>query len=125
MVTNIFFYYLVIEFDNKVLIAKRTNKDIWQSLFQFYLIETQEQQAIDESAIKKWLKLYFDYNKNFELISISKNQQQKLTHRTIKGNFIHLKINAEITVENYFWIEKAALQQYSFPKFINAYLCHF
>ena len=122
IVTTRFFYYLILENNNQVLIKKRTEKDIWQNLHEYYLIETQQQQEIDKTVIKNWLKDYLNYNKKFEIISISKPQQQKLTHRTIKGNFISIALHQKIEVENYFWIDKKDIATYSFPRFINDYL---
>ena len=34
------FYYLVIEHENKMAIRQRTGKDIWQQLYEFPMIET-------------------------------------------------------------------------------------
>ena len=121
-VTTRWFYYLILEHGNKTLIQQRTAKDIWQNLNEFYLVETQEQQHIEKSTIKKWLKESINYNDKFEILSLSNEQQQKLTHRTIKGNFIRIKLASMIEVEKHFWIEKKDTGKYSFPRFINAYL---
>jgi A/G-specific adenine glycosylase len=121
-VTTRWFYYLILEHKNKILIQKRTAKDIWQNLHEFYLVETQEQQDITKAAIKKWLSENLNYHNKFEIKSISKEQQQKLTHRTIKGNFISIELVSTIEVENHFWINKKDISNYSFPRFINAYL---
>jgi len=116
------FYYLLIEHKNKILIKQRTEKDIWQNLNEFYLVETQEQQATDKTVIKKWLKGFLNYNNKFKIIETSKEQQQKLTHRTIKGQFIRITLTENIEVETHYWINKKDISNYSFPRFINAYL---
>ena len=110
------------EHNNKILVQQRTEKDIWQNLHEFYLVETQEQQHISKVTIKKWLKESLGYTGKFGIKSISKEQQQKLTHRIIKGNFINIELSSRIEVENHFWIEKKDISKYSFPRFINAYL---
>ena len=91
-------------------------------MYEFYLIETQQQQGIEKIIIKNWLKENINYAEKFELKSISKLQQQKLTHRTIKGCFIGIELSAQIKVGNHFWINKKDISKYAFPKFINAYL---
>ena len=113
------FYYYIFTYKNQVLITKRTSKDIWQSLHEFYLIEVQEK--LDDKKIKTKLEKILDKEK-FEIISISKEQQQKLTHRVIKGNFIKIELKKKIEMENYFWVDKKNVSQYSFPKFINTFL---
>ncbi len=121
-VTTRWFYYLIFESNNKILIRQRTAKDIWQNLHEFYLVETQEQQDVSKPTIKKWLKENLNYLEKFEIKSTSKQQQQKLTHRTIIGNFISIELSSQIEVENHFWINKKDISKYSFPRFINAYL---
>ena len=116
------FYYLMIEHKNKILIRQRIEKDIWQNLHEFYLIETQEQQAIDKIVIKKWLKEYLNYNNKFDIIETSKEQQQKLTHRTIRGQFIKISLVENIDTLTHNWVNKKYISKYSFPRFINAYL---
>ncbi|MFY7963416.1 MAG: A/G-specific adenine glycosylase [Chitinophagaceae bacterium] len=121
-VTTRWFYYLVLQHSNNILIQKRTVKDIWQNLHEFYLVETQQQQDVTKTSIKKWLKENLNYLEKFEIKSISKEQQQKLTHRTIKGNFIGIELTSTIDVANHFWINKKDISTYSFPRFINTYL---
>ncbi len=121
-ITTRWFYYLILESNNKVLIRQRTEKDIWQNLHEFYLVETQQQQDISKTTIKNWLKENVNYTGKFEIKFTSKEQQQKLTHRTIKGNFITIELPVQIKVENHFWIDKKDIGKHSFPRFINAFL---
>jgi A/G-specific adenine glycosylase len=46
-ITQRFFHYFVIKKNNSFLIQKRLNKDIWQQLFEFYLLEQSESQDLD------------------------------------------------------------------------------
>lgn len=43
-----YFNYLIIKYQNKVYLQKRDQKDIWQGLYEFYLIETQTKQETPE-----------------------------------------------------------------------------
>lgn len=61
------FYYLVMEHQKKIAIRKRTEKDIWQNLYEFPLIETTNEsntETILQLAEKrKWLKkMTLNYN---------------------------------------------------------------
>lgn len=115
------FYYLVIEHNHKIAIAQRTEKDIWQNLFQFYLVETAAEEKLNNLIVKNWLHQKLNYNKGFTIQNISKLLQQQLTHRTINGKFIYIMVNQPISIENYFWIKKEELKNYAFPKLINTY----
>jgi len=110
--------YFIFQYQNKVLIRKRTEKDIWQNLHEFYLIDSSDGEKQDIKNVKTRLKKFLG-NEKFKVISISDVQQQKLTHRLIKGNFIKIELKKKIDFENYFWINKKEMNQYSFPKFIN------
>ena len=47
-VRNRYFYYFVLRHQNKVLMKKREAKDIWQGLYDFYLIETKRNKKVSE-----------------------------------------------------------------------------
>jgi A/G-specific adenine glycosylase len=47
-VRNRYFYYFVVRYKNKVLMKKREAKDIWQGLYDFYLIETKRSKKVSE-----------------------------------------------------------------------------
>ncbi len=115
------FYYYIFSYKNQVLIKKRIEKDIWQNLHEFYMIESKDEEKLNTKSIKTKLK-HLVKEDAFGIVSISEVQVQKLTHRVIKGNFIKIELKKKIEIENYFWIEKNEMSQYSFPKFINSFL---
>jgi A/G-specific adenine glycosylase len=47
-VRNRYFYYFVVRYKNKLLMKKREGKDIWQGLYDFYLIETKRSKKVSE-----------------------------------------------------------------------------
>ncbi len=122
---NRYLYFFIIQHQQKIAIAKRTKKDIWQNLHQFYLIEKDEPQEITTQIIKQWLHPIFA-NQKFEVKEISSAQKQSLTHQNISGQFVH--INAQISTQKinlpkeYFWIDVKEISSHAFPKFINQYL---
>ena len=115
------FYYYIFTYKNQVLIKKRIEKDIWENLHEFYLVESMVDEKLNTKSVKTKLDKILGKEK-FQIISISKEQQQKLTHRVIKGNFIKIELKKKIEIENYFWIDKNDISQYSYPKFINSFI---
>ena len=47
-IRNRYFYYLVIRNKGKVMMKRRTEKDIWKGLYDFPLIETEKQISINK-----------------------------------------------------------------------------
>jgi len=119
------FYYLVVEHDNKIAIRQRTAKDIWQQLFEFPMIEAGKEQ--DLKSILTIAEKNGMLQKNaYEFVSLSLLYKQQLSHQLIKGQFIRVKINKAIALKSistngWLWPAKNKLNNYPFPKFINQY----
>ncbi len=115
-------YYFKFQHGNKVLIQQRTGKDIWQSLFEFYLFEADEAILWDQNTIQTWLFEQFDIQKA-SIKNISNTLSQQLTHQLLKGQMITVqlpKIPAQLASLQ--WVPQADLHNYAFPKFINSFL---
>ncbi len=118
-----FFNYLIIEFGNQFYLKERTEKDIWQNLHEFVLIESGS--FLEETdLLKEELFLSILKGTQFEINAVSKIYSQKLTHQAITGRFFHVSIkeplkNAE---KKYKLVSKEAIQKLAFPKFIASYL---
>lgn len=118
---NRFFNYLLVHYKNKYYVRKRTGKDIWENLYEFILIESNE--WLDESAvtvneqIRQILNLA-DYRVSF----ISTKKSQKLTHQLITGKFIHVEIQKPLAIPGYFSVNGKQLKSLPFPKLIASYL---
>lgn len=117
-----FFYFFVLRFHDKIFIQKR-EKDIWQNLYQFLLIEKDEPQLLTKANVYSLLGGYFQPN-NCSIVSVSKTNKQLLTHQKIEGNFIEVSLKKipENFLENGIWVNESDLKNYAFPKFINHYL---
>ncbi len=116
------FYYLVIEYKNEIAIRQRTEKDIWQDLYEFPLIEAageMDKKKILQAAEKnKWLT-----KKNYELLTVSPLIKQQLSHQLIAGQFIKIKLTQKPTAyKDWLWVTKNKAGKYAFPQFINQYL---
>ena len=116
------FYYLVIEHENKIAIQQRLGKDIWQQLYEFPVIETNKEEE-SKKIIAQAEKLNGLQKKNYEVISISPLFKQQLSHQLIAGQFIKVRLRKKIKQdENITWVTKKELKKLAFPKLINQYL---
>jgi A/G-specific adenine glycosylase len=116
------FYYLVLEHIHETAIVKRTAKDIWQDLYEFPLVEMEEETEIKKvlqlAEKKKWIT-----KNQYELISISPLFRQQLSHQLIAGQFIRIKLQKKTTLKtNWAWHSSKQISKYAFPQFINQYL---
>ncbi|CAN5736327.1 hypothetical protein BH10BAC2_BH10BAC2_34920 [soil metagenome] len=121
---NRWFTYIIFQVDDKILVHKRTAKDIWQNLFEFYLIETDSNPGWDKTIIADFLQTQLGLNK-FEVVKISTAAPQQLTHQHIKGYFITVKLKKvpqQLTSEDSLWLSQTQLADLAFPAFINQYL---
>lgn len=110
-----FFNYLVFEDDIKnTLIQKRDQKGIWQNLYEFPLIETENEldlDAVSELIINK-------YKTEFEIVGVlnwnSKGQIHKLSHQHLNINFWKVKVKGEIPSAT----NGTSIKKFPFPKVI-------
>lgn len=116
-----FFTYFIFELNGSVYVKKRTGKDIWENLFEFYLLE--------DTRLKKWTKksVHNEMQKlgieQYDLIYISQNNVQQLTHQTISGCFIKIElVTPPTTLDSYTEVDSKTIQLLPFPKFINKHV---
>ncbi|MDG1332268.1 MAG: A/G-specific adenine glycosylase [Crocinitomicaceae bacterium] len=103
-----FFHYLVYSFDGKTIITKRTEKGIWQNMYQFPLIET-ESTEIPKSISK---------DAQFS----SSVQKHILSHQRIFAVFHHIEAEPAKLESDYITINKEEIQDYPLPRIIDRYL---
>ena len=119
---NRWFSYFLFVTDNKILISKRTKKDIWENLYEFFLIETPAKKIWDLNAVETFIGNQFAITNPTDIV-ISKLYSQKLTHQTIGGEFIKIILKEMLPISaSHHWIDITKLNKYPFPKFINQYL---
>ena len=118
-----YFNYFAIENKNKYLIQKRTKKDIWKNLYEFFLIEDKNSAA----ALKLFKKNTSIDIINFKSENTSKELSQ-LSHQSISVNFHKIfvrnnshfySIKKNLSLKE---IEKREVQKVGFPKVIDNYL---
>ncbi|GAC1418157.1 MAG: A/G-specific adenine glycosylase [Flavisolibacter sp.] len=103
--------YAVVVYKEELLIQQRRSKDIWQGLYEFIGIESNEPIAIDDLI----QKLVSQYDLGAHELGSRTYKKQKLTHQLIHFNFIEFKLQKKKEVKNFFWVPFQAIGQYAFP----------
>lgn len=83
-----YFYYFVIQSGKSLMMAKRGKKDIWEGLYDFYLVEKTRTTKI-ENLIKD--DPFLKSIKATEELIVHKNFKHLLSHQTIMATFILIK----------------------------------
>lgn len=115
------FYYLVTEYNQKLFIRQRDKKDIWKNLYEFFLLESEEDATID-GILKIAEKRKLIQKSYYHVDSVSPLISQQLTHQKIKGQFIKLTLSREPDMPGLIAVSQKQITRYAFPKFINSYL---
>ncbi len=116
-----FFNYLIVKRRKHFYVHKRSEKDIWQNLYEFILIETKEWLNDKQIIVNEQILEIFNLQ-NFKVNSISKKISQKLTHQIITGRFIHIEIQKPLKNKKYTEVTFNELKTLPFPKFTASYL---
>ena len=126
-----FFNYIVINEADSVFIRKRIEKDIWQELYEFPLVETTEMVEIlrNEIPILSGLRgVDFPISLlEMRLIRQSQPFQQLLTHQKIIATFWEFDAPKSVSkqlaiVSDFQKIKRADLSDFAIPKIIDIYL---
>jgi A/G-specific adenine glycosylase len=117
-----FFYYLVIQKDDQLLLGQRGPKDIWQGLYDFPLLTSE--QALDEEALLNQLEETYQLEKDSLVFDLSKPIKHLLTHQKIEARFIHITsvFKGSIDNENYQYYNHKEVESLPKPVLINNYL---
>lgn len=108
-VRNRFFHYLIYKNDEgDTLISKRTEKDIWQNMYEFPLIETETSETPSEIV---------DHT-----VFSSEVRKHILSHQRIFAVFHHLDQLPKKIDSRYIQIKKSEIQDYPLPRIIDRYL---
>ena len=121
---NRYFHYLVFNFENSFWITRREEKDIWQQLYEFPMIESEcfleNAQLFDNEIFTQY---FFTQVNNQNTIKISKPYKQLLTHQTIFAQFYEVKLveKPENLPNNWRSVSMAEIKKFAFPKLFDWY----
>ena len=123
-VRNRYLLFLIFEDQlGQTLIQKRSDSDIWASLYQFPLIELEQPFSDLNTFDFKQAHPFFN-SENYSIVHISNEIIHVLSHQKLITHFIHVRVeslpssffnNAELS-------SKEQLHQKAFPRIITRYL---
>lgn len=119
-----FFNYFIFNQNDYTYINKRTEKDIWQNLYEFPLLETKkivetETELLSMETWQAWMG-----TTDFRITKISKPYKQLLTHQKIIAKFWEIEFTGELLLTNaaILTVKRENLPNFAFPKIIDNYL---
>lgn len=101
-----FFHYLIFNNGKKMVIEQRQEKDIWEKLYQFPLVET--------STLEDPVEYDFRYR--------SKPIKHLLSHQKINAVFYHFDELPKKIKDNWIIIDLHELENYPLPRLIDKYM---
>lgn len=116
-----FFHYLWVEAGGTTFIHKRTQRDIWQNLYELPLVESDHQLLPTEllQAIQPLLAV----GEEPRLTPIRQGVKHVLTHRIILTDFYQLTLpSGTRSLPTYQQIKVEQLTNYAFPRLITSFL---
>ncbi|MFZ4400123.1 MAG: A/G-specific adenine glycosylase [Bacteroidales bacterium] len=120
-----YFYYLIITYSDQtedfIYLNKRSKTDIWKNMYDFPLIESNQEILVNDDffhQVKKFLGI-----ENYIVKAINGNYKHQLTHQTIFACFVNLKISQALPETNdYFAVPLHKINSHPIPKLIDNYL---
>lgn len=115
-----YFYYYLVESPNEILMEKRKNKDIWENLYQFPLLESDSELSENEII---GTQFPFEKKSNLTLKQISGLKKHVLSHQIIYARLIHLQTNnmKEFSIE-LIRVNKKDIFKFAVPMLLEKFL---
>ncbi|RYF88350.1 MAG: A/G-specific adenine glycosylase [Chitinophagaceae bacterium] len=119
---NRWFYYIVLEKEGRYFVRKRGGKDIWQNLHEFILIEWPASINAEELVTTDEFKSMVPGR--VDLLNISKEYRQQLTHQTIHAVFIEAGLLGSKLPKGFEVVDIKTMKQKAFPRMLNHFIEH-
>jgi A/G-specific adenine glycosylase len=110
--------YVVVKCNNEVVVHQRKEKDIWQQLFEFSLIETGERYT--GKQVLQLFEMQFGISE-YKVLDMQKETSQKLTHQLIHFKFITISLPRKQPVPHCNWISLENSRELAFPKSLKKF----
>jgi A/G-specific adenine glycosylase len=114
-----FFNYFYIEYQDKIFIQKRTEKDIWQNLYELPLVESATLFETNEIAQNE----LFANVENLEINSTTSTFKHILSHQRIFARFFSVRISEKnVFLNNLIEIRKDELDNFAVSRLTSLFL---
>ena len=120
-----FFHFLVLQdAADQTLLRKRTDKDIWQHLYEFPMIELRAPATGVENLQTSALWQQLVGTQTHQLTRVSPAFRQTLTHQVIHACFFEIALPCEFQTEEPGFIvaKRKNLSNFAFPRIVDWYL---
>jgi A/G-specific adenine glycosylase len=118
-----YFNYFIIQENTSILIRKRTDKDIWQHLYEFPLFESAKPIKTKTSLLKGLSKIPFEFKNSSINFNLLQTYNQQLTHQKIVGSFWIIQAEGPLNIRNEFiWADGKNLSNFAFPRIVSLFL---
>jgi len=117
---NRFFHYFFMSDGKSTWIQQRTQKDIWQQLWEFPLIESRKEETLETLLCREDVTSWIGNNAQIDgCVSL----KHILTHQIIHAKFVTVKIERKTGYPAY-WknIPISELDQYAVPKLMDNFI---
>jgi A/G-specific adenine glycosylase len=116
------FYYFLLQVQDEIWVTERKHKDIWQGLFEFYLLDAGKKMLWNETTVQQFLKEQLGTS-SIKLLHRSPEIKQQLTHQIITAQFIRVALAKKPrSITSGKWQKIGQIKKLPFPKLINQYL---
>ena len=116
------FYYFLLQVNDEIWVAERKHKDIWQGLFEFYVLDAGKKMLWNETGTQLFLKEQLGIP-SIKMLHRSSEIKQTLTHQIITAQFIRVALSKKpSSISSGKWQKIGQLKKLPFPKLINQYL---
>ena len=115
-VRNRFFHFMIFKENDQVILVKRIQKDIWQHLFHFPLIETDVETGIDEMCS------FFEAEFGLKPYDFSAHVTHILSHQKINAVFYFFDTLPLNLSNDFIVIKTSAIQDFPLPRLIDRFL---
>lgn len=116
-VTDRYFVYLHIEDKNELLLRRREKGDIWQGLYEPFLLEFKQKPS--EAEVLKKIKECINPKQDFLFSTIALNLTHNLTHRCLHIDCYQLSTEHLPEIQGYIRVAKHELNRYATPQIIT------
>ena len=118
-IKNRHLHYFIFNYKDTIYIQKRTEKDIWQNLYEFFLIETQNETDAEVMLKNEVLNSLV---KDFEVVCVTQSKKHILSHQHLYGTFYELTIKTPLKLNSLIKIKRNNLNDFALPQLITKYL---
>ena len=114
-----YFTYFIIRQEDKIIVRQRVSKDIWQQLYEFYLVESESASEWEHTSATQ---LDFLAGNPIDITHKAPLFSQKLTHQNIYARFIEVDCRVSFkSPVGYQWKTIEEIDHLAFPRIINSF----